>query len=198
MDAARRKILDYLVEKGLRGQLKAGNLITGQQVVSLDIFPYASQRRIDWKKPYPELPTVPAPIQEIGTRVSQIFTKIDNLPIEQIGGDLSETLRGTKQLAGAPELLEAARHLNEMLEEIRQFIAELRTGVSPEIAATLTQAQKALARVETALGSEAPLQVNMNGALKELTAAARLDRLPLTPPRGPDLRKEDTAVKDPR
>jgi paraquat-inducible protein B len=56
---------------------------------------------------------------------------------------------------------------------MRLFVSELRTGVTPEIAATLTQAQKAIAQVETALGSEAPLQVNMNSALQELTAAAR-------------------------
>ena len=173
MEAARRKILDSLVEKGLRGQLKIGNLITGQQVVSLNIFPYAPQRKIVWKSPYPELPTVPAPIEEIGTRVSQILTKIDNLPIEQIGKDLSETLRSTKRLAGAPELQETARNLDAILKEMRLFVSELRTGVTPEIAATLAQAQKALAQVESTLGSETPLQVNLNNALQELTAAAR-------------------------
>ena len=173
VEAARRKILDYLVEKGLRGQLKIGNLITGQQVVSLNIFPNAPRRRIVWKSPYPELPTVPAPIEEIGTRVSQILTKIDNLPIEQIGKDLSDTLRSTKRLAGKPELQEAARNLDEILKEMRLFVSELRTGVTPEITATLTQAQKAIAQVESALGSETPLQVNLNSALQELTAAAR-------------------------
>ena len=173
VEAARRKILDYLVEKGLRGQLKIGNLITGQQVVSLNIFPYAPRRKIVWKSPYPELPTVPAPIEEIGTRVSQILTKIDNLPFEQIGKDLSDTLRSTKQLAGAPELQEAARNLDAVLKEMRLFVSELRTGVTPEIAATMVQAQKAIAQVESALGSETPLQVNLNNALQELTAAAR-------------------------
>ena len=173
VESARRKILDSLVEKGLRGQLKMGNLITGQQVVSLNIFPNAPRRRIVWKSPYPELPTVPAPIEEIGTRVSQILSKIDNLPFEQIGKDLSETLRSTKRLAGTPELQEAARNLDAILQEMRLFVSELRTGVTPEIAATLAQAQKAMAQVESTLGSETPLQVNLNSALQELTAAAR-------------------------
>jgi paraquat-inducible protein B len=172
-EEARRQILDYLVEKGLRGQLKIGNLITGQQVVSLNIFPNAPRRRIVWKSPYPELPTVPAPIEEIGTRVSQILTKIDNLPFEQIGKDLSDTLRSAKRLAGTPELQEAARNLDAILKEMRLFVSELRIGVTPEIAATLAQAQKAIAQVESALGSETPLQVNLNSALQELTAAAR-------------------------
>ncbi|MFZ0135338.1 MAG: MlaD family protein [Desulfobacterales bacterium] len=173
VEAAQRKILDSLVEKGLRAQLKLGNLITGQQLVALDFFPGAPPRKIAWKTPYPELPTVPAPIEEIGTRVSQILTKIDSLPIAQIGKDLSDTLRSTKRLVAAPELQEAARSLKTILDEMRLFIGELRTGVTPEITATLAQAQRALARVEAALGSEAPLQVNVNGALRELSAAAR-------------------------
>ncbi|MFZ1202489.1 MAG: MlaD family protein [Desulfobacterales bacterium] len=173
VETAQRKILDSLVEKGLRAQLKIGNLITGQQLVSLDIFPGAPPRKIVWKTPYPELPTVPAPIEEIGTRVSQILTKIDNLPIAQIGKDLSDTLRSTKRLVAGPELQEATRNLKRLLDEMRQFIGELRTGVTPEITATLAQAQKALAGVDAALGSEAPLQVNVNSALRELSAAAR-------------------------
>lgn len=169
----RRQILEHLVEKGLRAQLKLGNLITGQQVVSLDMFPKAPQRRIVWKTPYPELPTVPAPIEEIGTRMSQILAKIENLPIEQIGIDLRDTVRNTKQLTGAAQLQETARNLNEISREMHQAVAEFRANVTPEIADTLARARKSLAAVEAALGSEAPLQVKMGSALEELAAAAR-------------------------
>ena len=77
----RRTILDFLVEKGLRAQLKIGNLITGQQLVSFDIFPKASPRQIHWNDPYPEFPTVPTPIEEISSQVSHILTKLDNIAL---------------------------------------------------------------------------------------------------------------------
>jgi paraquat-inducible protein B len=169
----RRKVLDFLVAKGLRGQLKIGNLITGQQLVSLDIFPSAPQRRIAWNDPYPEFPTVPTPIDEIGSQISHILTKLDNLPLDKIGQDLSDAVASTKKLMGAPELHEAARKLNRILGEIDHLVADLRTGVTPEIAATLKQAQHSLAAVETTLNEESPLQVNINSALVELMAAAR-------------------------
>jgi paraquat-inducible protein B len=169
----RRTILDFLVEKGLRAQLKIGNLITGQQLVSFDIFPNAPRRQIAWNDPYPQFPTVPTPIEEISSQVSHILTKLDKMPLEQIGNDLRDTVRSTKQLMGAPELQEAARNLNGILMETQQLIGELRTGVTPDIAATLSQAKQSLAAVETILNEDAPLQVNINNALVELTAAAR-------------------------
>jgi paraquat-inducible protein B len=169
----RRTILDYLVEKGLRAQLKIGNLITGQQLVSFDIFPKAPIRQIAWNDPYPEFPTVPTPIEEISSQVSYILTKLTNMPLEQIGKDLRDTVKSTKQLMGAPELHEAARKLNAILTETQLMVADLRTGVTPDLAATLAQAKQSLAAVETTLNEDSPLQVNLNSALVELIAAAR-------------------------
>ena len=169
----RHKILDYLVENGLRAQLKIGNLITGQQLVSFDIFPKAPNRQITWNDPYPEFPTVPTPIEEISSQVSYILTKLTNMPLEQIGNDLRDTVKSTKQLMGAPELHEAARKLNAILTETQLLVADLRTGVTPDLSATLAQAKQSLAAVETTLNEDSPLQVNLNSALVELIAAAR-------------------------
>ena len=169
----RHKILDYLVENGLRAQLKIGNLITGQQLVSFDIFPKAPNRQITWNDPYPEFPTVPTPIEEISSQVSYILTKLTNMPLEQIGNDLRDTVKSTKQLMGAPELHEAARKLNAILTETELLVADLRTGVTPDLSATLAQAKQSLAAVETTLNEDSPLQVNLNSALVELIAAAR-------------------------
>ena len=169
----RQSILDFLVDKGLRAQLKIGNLITGQQLVSFDIFPKAPSRQIAWNDPYPEFPTVPTPIEEISSQVSYILTKLTNMPLDEIGNDLRDTVKSTKQLMGAPELHEAARKLNTILNETQLLVDDLRTGVTPGFAATLAQAKQSLAAVETTLNEDSPLQVNLNSALIELIAAAR-------------------------
>jgi paraquat-inducible protein B len=168
-----RGVLDFLVAKGFRGQLKIGNLITGRQLVSFDIFPDAPRRQIAWNDPYPEFPTVPTPIEEIGSQVSRILTKLDSMPLDEIGKDLHDTVASTKKLMGAPELTEAARNLNGILRETQQLVGELRTGITPDISATLAQAKQSLAAVETTLNEDSPLQVNINSALVELIAAAR-------------------------
>ena len=60
-----RKVLDNLVAKGLRAQLRTGNLLTGQLYVALDFFPKAKTAAIDWKRPTPELPTQPGSLDSL-------------------------------------------------------------------------------------------------------------------------------------
>ena len=49
-----------MIDKGLRAQLRSGNLLTGQLYVALDFFPDAPKVKGDLtaKKP-PEIPTIP-------------------------------------------------------------------------------------------------------------------------------------------
>ncbi len=51
--------LERLVERGLRAQLKMGNLLTGQLYVDLDFYPDAKQARIEKSGQYPVMPTIP-------------------------------------------------------------------------------------------------------------------------------------------
>ncbi|MCB1777545.1 MAG: MCE family protein, partial [Candidatus Competibacteraceae bacterium] len=60
-----KHLWDQLVAKGLRAQLKTGNLLTGALIVDLDVYPEAPARTINWGKSYPELPTVPTSLEEI-------------------------------------------------------------------------------------------------------------------------------------
>lgn len=52
-----RKILDGMVAKGFRAQLRTGNLLTGQRYVALDFFQKTKGAAINWSQPIPELPT---------------------------------------------------------------------------------------------------------------------------------------------
>jgi len=54
---------EILVEKGLRAQLKQGNLLTGQLYIDVDMYPDEPPRKIIYGGSYPELPTIPTPIE---------------------------------------------------------------------------------------------------------------------------------------
>ena len=41
-----RKLVEYLVQKGLRAQLVTANFLTGQQAITLDFFPTAAPARV--------------------------------------------------------------------------------------------------------------------------------------------------------
>ena len=84
----RRKLAEWLVDTGLRGQLRTGNLLTGQLYVALDFFPNAPKATIDWNANPPELPTVPGGLQSLQDSVTALVAKLNKIPFEGIGKDL--------------------------------------------------------------------------------------------------------------
>jgi len=177
--ATRENLSAYLVERGLRAQLRTGNLLTGQNYVALDFFPNAKPAALvrNGKYGYTEFPTTPTQLEEIGTKVSQLIAKLDRIPIDQIGIDLSDTIKGAKRIANSPELMETVRSLNAAVKELQLLATELRTRTAPEVNATLQQAQASLAAATDVLESGSPLQSRLKETLEELASAARALRV---------------------
>ncbi|CAB1074972.1 Paraquat-inducible protein B [Olavius algarvensis Delta 1 endosymbiont] len=205
-DSDRKWQNDYLVEQGLRAQLKTGSLITGQLYVDLDFHPNAEPAQINWEGRYPQMPTVPTSIEEITTSLTHLLKKLEKLPIEQIGNDLRDTVQGAKRLVNSAELQEALAALNQALNQAQQFAAtlnevitpELRSAVAnlsttlkhtrklaqnfdqtvvPELDATLKEARATLSAIKVSVSKDSPLYYELMRVLKELTGAARSIRL---------------------
>jgi paraquat-inducible protein B len=173
----RKRMLEGLLARGFRAQLKTGNLLTGKQIVILDFFPDAAPATMKEEDGIAVFPTVPTPMAEISDKFMQILDKLDKLPLDQIGNDLRDTVHGAKQIAESPEILQAIRNLNATLQETSLLVSDLRTSVTPEINAVLAQARQSLANAEQMLNADSPLQVKMNTALQEISGAARSLRL---------------------
>jgi paraquat-inducible protein B len=197
---------NYLVDQGLRAQLKTGSLITGQLYVELDFHPDAEPAQINWEGRYPQLPTVPTPMEEITTSLTQLLKKLEKMPIEQIGNDLRDTVQGAKHLVNStelqeaitalnvtiglsqkfaedlnkavtPELKAAAANLNATLKSTRTLAENFSSGVIPELDQTLQQAQSTLKTIEGSVSKSSPLYFELMRVLKELGGAARSIRL---------------------
>ena len=172
--AEEQRVMDYLVFKGLRAQLKTGSLITGQLLVALDLHPDAPPAKINWEGKYPVLPTVPTAMEEITTSLTQLLKKLEKLPLEQIGSDLRDTVSGANRLVNSPELQRSPAALNETLNQAQKFVAALNKDVAPEMKsavsnlnAALIQAQKLAKSLNTNVAPQA------DRTLKELQSAAR-------------------------
>jgi paraquat-inducible protein B len=184
----RHAFLRRMVEqRGLRAQLRSGSLITGQLYVAFDYFPDAQKVTLDWSRDVPVLPVVPSTVTDLEAKLSGIVAKLDKLPYEAIGADVTKMLAGvsvTLQDASkavnridtdvTPELkttLEAARRAlvttDGMLKnEVNTTLAELRRA--------LTTADGVLKNTDAALlGKDAPGQQELRDALQEITRAAR-------------------------
>jgi len=169
--------LQNLVDRGLRAQLKTGSLLTGQLFVDVDFHPAAPKVQVKFDGNFPEVPTIPAPLQIITARVNELLNKLETVPIEQIGKDLGDTLQNVKRLSESEELLAAVQALNQTLQRTRRMMENLDANVTPAISNTLEQAQKTLASMEDSLGSRSPMQYELKQTLKQLAEAARAVRV---------------------
>ncbi len=172
--AENQRVMDYLVGKGMRAQLKTGSLITGQLLVAIDLHPEAPPAKINWETRYPELPTVPTAIEEIATSLTQVLKKIEKMPIEQIGNDLRDTVAGAKRLINSAELQQSVKALNETLNQAQKFVATLNTAVEPELQAAVSNLNSALIQAQKlAKGLNSNVAPQAEKTLKELQSAAR-------------------------
>lgn len=138
-----------MVERGLRGQLRTANLLTGQLFIVLDVFPEAEKVTAQASVPI-MIPTIPGELDQIQQQVLSIVNKVDKLPFEQIGEELRTTLANSARLIG-----------------------RLDTQVAPEARAMLRQARQAMQDAGNLLTADASLPVNAERTLQELARAAR-------------------------
>lgn len=148
--------LRYMIEKGLRAQLRNGNLLTGQLYVAFDFFPKSPAVKVDISKVPVELPTVANSLDELQSQVQEIATKINKVPFEQLGADMRTALAT----------------LNKTLTSAEQLTKTLNNDVSPEITAAMKDARKTINSAERTLAQDSPLQQDVRQTLQELTRAA--------------------------
>jgi paraquat-inducible protein B len=169
-------IMKQLVKRGLRAQLETGSLLTGQLFVQLDFHPNLPQQTLIMTGKYPEIPAVPATMDQLRRTVTDLMAEIRRMPLDKIAEELLETIEGANRLMNAPELDEAVRNLNATLHNMEKMTH----GVDRKVDGLITSMKKTLATVREALelaDPNSPAAVNLNSALKELSAAARSIRV---------------------
>jgi paraquat-inducible protein B len=92
LSAIRRKLIDSMVAHGVRAQLRTGNLLTGAAFIAFDFFPSVPLATVDWSQTPPELPTTPGQLEATEASVSKIITKLDQMPLQEIGENLNKSL----------------------------------------------------------------------------------------------------------
>lgn len=158
------KLLDAMVKKGFRAQLKSGSLLTGQLYVALDFFPEATPARINWSRNPAVLPTISGNMAQFQTSLMKIVQKLEKMPLEELTVDARKTVQS----------------LDVTLKSADKLLKNIDTTVVPEtrlmmedVRKTLDGANKALAEVKQTMSADAPLQVDLRDALRELGRAAQ-------------------------
>jgi paraquat-inducible protein B len=149
--------LETLVNKGLRAQLKTGNLLTGQLYVDLDFYPAAPPAEVVSINGQQIFPTIPAPLEQIAQRVDNILDEFEKVPFEKIG----------------KELREAISALTLTLGEIKTISGNVNRETLPRINTTLEDLQGALKGIEATIGEDSALSYNARMLTDEFLVAVR-------------------------
>lgn len=146
-----------LIDKGLRAQLRNGNLLTGQLYIAADFVTDAPKFTMDWSKDILQFPTVPGTVGELQQSVTSIMRKIDKMPLEDIGNNTRNSLANINAVT-------------IRLDSILKKLDESPSAGSPD---AVTELRETLSDVHRLLDPDAPLQTELRQTLKETTASAR-------------------------
>ena len=151
-------------KRGLRAQLRSGNLLTGQKYLALDFVKNAvpvTMTVMKDKNGARIIPTVPGSFDELQESIANIAKKVEKIPFDQLAADLHRTLQ----------------QLQTTMKGADKLLSRVNDEVAPELAATLAEVKKTMKNAEDVLASDAPLQQDLRGTLTEVNRAAASLRL---------------------
>lgn len=151
------RIIGAFIENGLRAQARTGNLLTGQLYIALDFFPKAEKVTFDPNARPVAIPTVPGSLEQLQEKLEAMVTKINQLPIERIAGNLDS-------------------NLVEMRKTLGQFNARTLPGVQntlSDVSKTLQSANTTLQSATSTLADDSPQREKLSQTLEELGRTSR-------------------------
>jgi paraquat-inducible protein B len=162
-----------LVERGLRAQLKSGNLITGELLVDLDFHPESPPATLDQSGDLPQIPSVPTQLEVLTASVTEVLDKLAALPLPELITDLRRTVQSIEELASSPDTKGGIAALTESANRLQALLGTLDQRLGP----LLTRADATLASTQTMVGENSELRYDVRDLVRELTSAARSIRV---------------------
>ncbi|MHC8366984.1 PqiB family protein [Pseudomonas sp. ZT5P21] len=149
-EAASVRLMGSFIENGLRAQARSGNLLTGQLYISLDFYPKAEKVVFDPAARPVTIPTVPGSLEQLQEKLENMVTKINDLPIGRIAGNLDSNL-----------------------VELRKGLAQFNAKTLPGVQTTLADVSKTLQSASSTLAEDSPQREQLTQTLDELGRMSR-------------------------
>ena len=138
------RLLQTMVDEGLRAQARSGNLLTGQLYISLDFAPNAPKVAFDPDARPLTLPTISGDFDEMQGQIASIVGKIERIPLDSIG-----------------------RHLDASLANLDRTLRQVNGQVLPQTTATLAELQQSIDSARKAITAA---EMTLSSARKDLLA----------------------------
>jgi paraquat-inducible protein B len=179
------------IQLGLRGELKTESMLTGLMYIDLDMHPDTPVKfYLGRNSPFPEIPTVPTPLEQAQTAIVKIVAALEKVDFEALTASLTQTANSINELVKSRQVREtiasldqAAVGLNATAQSIRKTSDDLNRQVGPaaedlrkttaSARAALKEAQDTLGAVKTVLGPGSPVDYQLTQTLEQTGDAAR-------------------------
>ena len=148
------RILGRFVERGLRAQVRTGNLLTGQLYVAMDFDPKAPKIAYNAKARPLEIPTVGGSFDKLQEQLQAFVDKLGKIPIDEL-----------------------AANLNGSLVQLQKTMKQVNGEVLPQMRGTLQQAQKTLGTANATFSDDSPARQQLGQAMDEVQRTARSVRV---------------------
>lgn len=172
-DLEKEDMMAELVANGLRGQLKSTSLLTGKLYVDLDFHPTAPPARLGQRGDLTVLPTVRAPLDAITNKVSVLLGKFEALPMEEIGNDLRDAIKGAKGFLTSAGLTNALTEMDGALKQFRVTASKMDEQTLPKLGEAVDQVRATFKSAQGVIAPDTALYNDLKRALTELATAAR-------------------------
>jgi len=197
----RSNLMEDLISRGLRAQLRPQSLLTGLLYIQLDFHPEDPPRLSKVDSPYIQVPTIPSELERFTRQVQE-------LDLEKLAAQLQETVQGMHEFIGSEgfqalpatltatltavtglgeqlntQLRDSGPRLDRVLDDAARTLATTNESL-PRVTVSLEQSLAALNRgvdqfgeatthLRDMLAPDSPLNYQLDQTLVELTRASR-------------------------
>jgi len=103
------------------------------------------------------IPTIPGSFEKLQESLSRIITNLEKVQFDQIGAELQQTLKETRNTVNG----------------FGGLAGKLDKETAPQVQATLAELQKTLVELQQSVGKDSPLNYNARKTLEELNQTLR-------------------------
>ncbi len=177
--AATDAALGRLIHLGYRARLQQSPPVLGDESIQLVRTAGAPAAQLTAGSGNPRFPVAPgsSSLDDIAEKADLFLSKLDAIPLEDIGANLRKITGNLDKLMSSPELKDSLAHLHSTLASIDKLLGEVQPRIGPLInnlndaAAELSGTATALRRVVE--GAGATEDTSLPEAIKQISDAAR-------------------------
>ncbi len=128
-DAGTPRMVTQLIAAGLRARLDSESFVTGQLYVNLDMFPDTPAHLLHGSNGYPEVPTIPTPLEEATKSLSGLLAQLKTLDLAGGARSLSGAIEGINRLVNTPSVARTIAELPSTVATVRKLVHDIDVAV---------------------------------------------------------------------